>query len=228
MVVLDGGAEEARPGSAALGEGALPSRIAASLCNRLARGSARLEHLTADLVGASAAAVGVPRRACDRAGVRARRLPRVRLQGADAIDRRARHVVQLRALAVRHTRLARRHGGPAGLLPGRHEHDRARHHPALGEPDDLRGPRDDGGDPVQRCRHPLDRACADRRAHVEEPRNRHEPARPDRRAWCGCDPLRLAEDGLVARRALLRRCDRRGTQARQQALERCSAHPASE
>ena len=31
-----------------------------------------------------------------------------------------------------------RHRGPRALLPGRHEHDRARHHPALGEPDDLR------------------------------------------------------------------------------------------
>ena len=73
------GAEEAGARGAAHGQGALPSRVAASLRDRVARGRARLEHLAADLVGASAAALGVPRRPRDGAGDRARRLPRVRL-----------------------------------------------------------------------------------------------------------------------------------------------------
>ena len=154
-------------------------------------------------------------------------LPRVRLGRADALDRRARHVVQLGALAVRDARLARRHRGPAHLLSRRHEHDRARHHPPLGEPDDLLRARADGRGPVHRRRHPLDRARADRRAHVEEARHRHGPARADRRARRGRDALRADEDGVVAGRALLRGGDRRGREAREQALERRAADRAS-
>src|SRR5437868_1970262 len=89
-------------------------------------------------------------------------------------------MVLVGALAVRHARLAGRHRGPAHVLPRQPEHDRARHHPPLGEPDDLLRARADGRRAVQRRRHPLDRARADRRPHVEEPRHRHEPVGADR------------------------------------------------
>ena len=123
-----------------------------------------LEHLAPDLVGPPAAGVGVPGRAHHRRGDGAGGVRRVRLARADAFDRRARHVVLVGALAVRHARLAGRHGGPAHVLPRRPEHDRARHHPPLGEPDDLRGPRADGRRPVPRRRHPLARCTRPRAA----------------------------------------------------------------
>ena len=58
------------------------------------------------------------------------------------------------------------------LLPGRRQRDRARDHPPLGEPHDLRRARADGRDPVHRRDHHLDRARARRAADVEEPRHR--------------------------------------------------------
>ena len=64
-----------------------------------------------------------------------------------------------------------------------------------------------------------------RAADVEEPRHRPRPARGGRPARRGRDPLRPAEDLLHAGRALLRRRDRGGPQAREQALERVAADP---
>src|SRR5205085_7478476 len=106
MVVLDGRAEEARARGAALGARPVPPRIAAHVRDRIARGSAGLEHLPPDLVGTSAATVGVPGRARHRRGDRAGLVLRMRLPRAHAIDRRARYVVLVRALAVRNDRLA--------------------------------------------------------------------------------------------------------------------------
>ena len=123
----------------------------------------------------------------------------------DAVDGRARHVVLVRAVAVRDARLARRHRRPAGVLSRRSQHHRARHHPPLGEPDDLRGPGDDGRRSVPRRRHPLPDPRARGRTHVEEPRHRHEPACRDRELRRRRDALRPHEDGLGAGRALLRR-----------------------
>ena len=97
-------------------------------------------------------------------------------------DGRARHVVLVGALAVRDARLARRHRGPAHVLPGRPEHDRARDHPPLGEPDDLLRARADGRGPVPATSSSTRRVLApDGRPDVEEPRHRHRPARRDRR-----------------------------------------------
>ncbi len=96
----------------------------------------------------------------------------------------------------------------------------ARDHPPLGEPDDLLGPRADGRDPVPPRDHPHHGARAGRAADVEEPRNGPRPARADRRPRRGRDPLRAAQDVVVAGRPLRARCDRGGPQAREQALER--------
>ena len=150
------------------------------------------------------------------------RVRRVRLRRADPQRGRPRHVVLVGALAVRHPRLAGRHRRPPGLLPRRPEHDRARHHPPLGEPDDLLRPRADGRRPVLERRHPLPRPRADGRADVEEPRHGDEPARADRALRRRRDPLRADEDGLVAGRHLLGGRDRGGAEAREQALERKS------
>ena len=109
------------------------------------------------------------------------------------------------------------------LLPGRHEHDCAGHHPPLGEPDDLRRPGADGRGAFPGRRDPFDGPRTDRWSDVEKPRHRHEPARGDRDVRRRRDALRAAEDGLVAGRAVLRRRDRGGTQARDEALERRAA-----
>ena len=148
VVLLDGRAEEAGARGDAHRPRDVPSRVAAPLRGRVARGRARLEHLAPDLVGPSAAAVGMPGRPRHGRGDGAGRVRRVRLVGAHALDRRARHVVLVRALAVRDARLAGRHRGPAHVLPRRSQHDRARHHPPLGEPDDLLRARADGRRPV--------------------------------------------------------------------------------
>ena len=66
----------------------------------------------------------------------------------------------------------RRDARARALLPRRRQLDRARDHPALGEPDDLLGPASARGDPVHGRDHPLDRARRGRAAHVEEPRHR--------------------------------------------------------
>ena len=203
----------------------LPPRVAAPLRGLLARGRARLEHLAPDLVGAPAAALAVPGRPLDVRGGGARRVRRVRLGRADPQRGRPRHLVLLGALAVRDARLARRHRVAPHLLPRRPEHDRAGHHPPLGEPDDLLRPRADGRRPVQGRRHPLARARADRRADVEEPRHRDEPARADRGLRRRRDPLRADEDGLLAGRGVLRGRDRGGAEARAEALERGAPDP---
>ena len=123
---------------------------------------------------------------------------------ARARPRRARHLVLVGALAVRHARLAGGDRGSPPLLPGRRELDRARDHPALGQPHDLDGDRAGRRRPLPRRDHPLDRARVRRAAHVEEPRHRHRPAGDDRRARRGRDALRPPEDVLHARRALRR------------------------
>ena len=87
VVVLDGGAEAAGARGAPLGPRPLPSRVAAPLRDLVARGRAGLEHLAPDLVGPPAAALGVPGRPHHRAGDDARRVRRVRLGRADALDR---------------------------------------------------------------------------------------------------------------------------------------------
>ena len=227
VVVCDGRAEAARARRAAGAPRPLPPRVAAPLRDRLARDRARLVHLAPALVGAPAADLvrrrrrGLLRRD-RRGGPRARRW-----EGAHARRGRARHVVLVGPVAVRDARLARGDGEPEVVLPGRPADDRARDHPPLGEPDDLRGPRAARRGALHRRGHPLDRARAGRAAHVEEPRHRDRPARRDRRARRGRDALRPLEDVVDAGRPLQRRHDRGGSEAREQALERVAADPDS-
>ena len=89
--------------------------------------------------------------------------------------------------------------------PGDVRLDRARDHPPLGEPDDLGRARADRRDPVHGRDHPLDDARLRRPADVEEPRHRHRPARPDRKARRRRDAVRAPEDVLDAGRPLHRR-----------------------
>ena len=82
---------------------------------------------------------------------------------ADPRPGRARHLVLVRALALRHPRLAGADARARALLPGRRERDRAGHHPALGGPDDLDRSGADGRAAVQRRDHHLDDPRADGR-----------------------------------------------------------------
>ena len=106
VVVLDGRAEAARATGAARAPRPLPPRVPAPVRDRLARERARLVYLPPALVGASAPVVGVPGRSRHRGGDRARRVRRMRVERAHAERGRARHVVLVGALAVRHPRLA--------------------------------------------------------------------------------------------------------------------------
>ena len=82
-----------------------------------------------------------------------------------------------------------------------------------------------GDDAVRGRDHPLDGARARRAADVEEPRDRHRPARGDRRPRRRRDALRPLQDVVDAGRRASRRGDRGGAPAREQALERVPAAP---
>ena len=103
-------------------------------------------------------------------------LDRPRGRGLGARRRRARHVVQLGAVAVRHARLARADARARAVLPDAGALDRARHHLPVGRPDG------DDGRGVHRRRalhrrlHPLGGAGARRPAHEQVARHRHRPA----------------------------------------------------
>ena len=94
----------------------------------------RLVHLSAAVVGAPDPGVLLRRLRHDgRQHGRPDRVPHVR--GSDAAGRgRARHVVLLAALAVRHARLARAHARGRLLLPDQRAVDRARHPVPVGRP----------------------------------------------------------------------------------------------
>ena len=89
-----------------------------------------------------------------------------------ARPRRARHLVLLRALAVRHARLAEGNARAARLLPDRRALDGARHHLPLGRSHGHVRNRADRPDPVHRREHPLGHPGARRAAHVEVARHR--------------------------------------------------------
>ena len=225
VVVRDGGARATRDRGAAGAARSLPPRVAAPVRDRLARDDPRLVPLAPALVGPPAPDLVLPGRPRQRRRHRARRVRRVRLHGARARPRRARHVVLLGALALRDARLAGPDAGARVVLPGRRERDRARDHPALGEPDDHVRARADGRDPVHRRDHHLHRARPRRAAHVEEPRQRRRPARGGRPLRRGRDQVRPAQDLLHPGRPLQLGRDRGGPQARDQALERVAADP---
>ena len=201
----------------------LPPGEPAPLRDRLARERAGLVHLAPDLVGAPDPRVALPGRACDRGARRTGRVHRLRVEGLDARDRRARHLVQLGALAVRDPRLAGANAGARAVLSGQRQHDRARHHSPLGEPDDLLGPRADGRAAVRRCRHPPDRARRGRAPHVEVARQRDRRFRGARSLRRRRDALRPAEELPHPGRSLLVCGDRGRRKALEQAVERRAA-----
>ena len=155
----------------------------------------------------------------------ARALRRLRRRAAPG-GGRARHLVQLGDLALRHARLARGHARAARLLPDQLPHHGARDPLPLGGADDhdrarvrrrraLQGRLRALGDPGPR-----------RAADVEEPRHRDRPAGGDRRARRRRPALRPAGDVLDPGRALLRRQGPAGPRPLQQALERKPPDPA--
>ncbi len=180
----------------------------------------RLDGADPALVRVAPAVVGPPApglvlrlRRDDRAGRAPGALSRLRIGRARARSRRARHVVLVRAVAVRDARLARRDAAPAGVLPGARALHRARHHQPLGRADDHARHRVHGGGAVPRRRHPPDRAGGGRPPHVEVARHRRRSARPDRAARRRRDALRPAQDELDAGRALRRGRHRGGPRA---------------
>ena len=132
----------------------------------------------------------------------ARGLRRVRLDRARARPGRARHVVLVGALAVRDARLAGADARAGALLPGRRQLDRARDHPALGEPDDLGRARGDGRRALPRRDHPLDDPRSDGRRMSKSLGTGIDPLDVIDALRRGRDALRAAQDVLDAGRAL--------------------------
>ena len=95
----------------------LPPGEPAPVRDRVARAGARLVRLASALVGPPDPDLDVPGRPSDLHVAAARRVRRVRLDGARARPRRARHVVLVGALAVRDARLARADPRARALLP---------------------------------------------------------------------------------------------------------------
>ena len=185
-------------------------------------------HQPPALVGPPAAGVVLPGRPPHGGRDRAAGLRPVRLHRAHPRDRRAGHVVQLGALAVRHVRLARADRRPRLLLSDERAQHGARHHLPVGRAHDHDGPRVHGRHPLRRRLHPLGDPGPRRPAHEQEPRHRHRPAGDDRRARRRRHALRPAAHEQHPGRALQRREDRHGPRLRQQAVERgpascCSA-----
>ena len=116
---------------------------------------ARLVHLPPALVGPSDPRVVLRRlRPYDRLPHRRLRVRGVPLQEHPPRERRARHLVLQRALAVLHARLAGQDGGSGLLLPdGRARHG-LRHHLLLGRAHDLLRLRAYEEDPVPHGAHP--------------------------------------------------------------------------
>ena len=117
VVVPDGRARAPGDRGAARAARPLPPREPAPLRDRVPRAGARLVRLAAALVGPPDPDLDVRRRAPDLRVAAAGGVRRVRLGRARARPRRARHLVQLRALAVRDARLARVDAGARALLP---------------------------------------------------------------------------------------------------------------
>ena len=148
------GARRAGDRGAAGAARALPPRVAAPLRDRVARDDPRLVPLAPALVGPPAPDLVLPRRPRHRApGRRPRPAPsaaRAELErDPDVLDTWFSSALWPFATL----------GWPdetpelESLLPGRRQLDRARDHPPLGEPDDLRRARADGRDPVHRRDH---------------------------------------------------------------------------
>ena len=193
---------------------------------RLDAGDPPLVRLAPALVGAPDPGLVLRRlRGDDRRRADARALRRLRRRAAPG-GGRARHLVQLGALALRDARLARRHPGAARLLPDQLPDHGARDPLPLGGADGHDRARVRRRRPLPRRLRPLGDPGPRRAADVEEPRHRDRPAGGDRRPRRRRAALRPAGDVLDPGRALLRRQGRAGPRPRQQALEREPADPA--
>ena len=146
----------------------------------------------------------------------------LRLGRAGARPRRARHLVLLGALAVRHARLA-------ATATTRGSSATTRAHVLATARDIINlwvarmlmmGLEFMGEHPVRGRRHQPDDPGARRPADVEVARDGHRPARAGRQLRRRRHPLRPPQDELDAGRALLGRDDRGGREVREQALER--------
>jgi valyl-tRNA synthetase len=134
---------------------------------------------------------------------------------------RARHLVLVRAVAVLHTRLARRHQGAEALLSDHCAGYRLRHHLLLG------GPHDDDGaalyerSAVPRRLHPPSRPRREGRQDVEVEGQRRRSARHHRRPGRRCAAHDAgARRGARPRHPALPAVGREQPQLRDQALER--------
>ena len=124
-------------------------------------------------------------------------------RGLGARPRRARHLVLVGAVAVRHAGLARPDPRAARVLPHGCARHRARHHLPLGGPhgDDRAGVH--RRYPLHRRAHPLDDPVARGQADVEVARHGDRPAGRDRDSRRRRPALRPAGDVLHPGRALL-------------------------
>ena len=202
------------------GDAAHPPGQPAPPLPRVAGEHPALVHLAPALVGPPD-----PRLVPRRGDLRRHRAPGGRRLGAR--PGRARHVVLVGPVAVRHARLARRHAGAARLLPDRRALHGPRHPLPLGGADGDARHRVHRRAAVRRRLQPLDDPRPGRPAHVQVAGHRHRPARRDRPARRRRHALRAARDVLHAGRALLRGEGRAGPPARQQALQRQPAGPAA-
>ena len=229
VVVRDGGARRAGARGAARAPRPLPPGEPAPLRDRVARAGARPGASRASSGGGTRSRSGLPRRPPDVRRAAARRVRRVRV-GASSSATRTSSTRGSPPRSGRSRRSAGRGETPEleRYYPRRRQLDRARDHPALGEPDDLLRASFCSGSPVHGRDHPLDRPRPRRAADVEEPRHRHRPDGADRGARRRRDPVRPAQDLLDPGRPLRRRRDRGGPQAREQALERRAADPPAD
>ena len=165
-----------------------------------------------------------------RRGRRTGRLRRVRSPGIGAHpgDRHLRHLVQLRAVAVQHARLARRDPGSPALLPDQRHGDRVRDPLLLGRADDDARPLPD------RCRavpHGLparDRPRPDGREDEQDEGQRRRSARDDQHDRRGRAPLRPRLRQRARSRPAPHRCEaHRRPELHEQAVERRSLRPRS-
>ena len=216
----DGGARAAGDRGRPRRQPARAPREPAQALPRLAREHPALVHLAPALVGPPDPGL-VPRRGDLRrhGAAGGRRL--------GARPRRARHVVLVRAVAVRDAGLARRHARAARVLPDRRALDRARHPVPLGRADGDAGDRVHRPRAVLRRLQPLDDPGPRRAPHVQVAGHRDRPARRDRQARRRRHALRPARDVLDAGRALLGGEGRAGPPAREQAVQRLAARAAA-
>ena len=178
----------------------------------------RLVHQPATMVGPSDSGVVRRKRRHLRRARRSRGAPQIQTRGrcrADGGRRRARNVVFVGDVDVRHARLAGPDARTRDVSPDRRARHRPRHHLLLGRPDDhddvaLHGsgavPQGSHDRPGARRRRPEDVEDARQRARSAGRRRRHLARRPDHQAHRGAD---AAADGKSHRKSHASRLPRR-------------------